>query len=255
MIMIKPTHVSAEIFNKLFIQSFWLFKIIVQSVYIPFLNSIRNNTLNFFVKSKAGMKNQLESVLIHLRDRMSDYRFGVHTCGLVAATLPNTKDCGTLPYKNIMQILSSLNLTESDVFIDIGCGRGRVLYCASLFGVKKVIGIELMPEHWAIARQNALMMKGKHSPIEVLNQSAEDFDYDEGTVFYMYNPFNEVTMNSVLLRINQSLQRKKRAITIIYANPVYESCLSGCSWLTLKERWEAGGKRGLSVTVTFWCSV
>jgi SAM-dependent methyltransferase len=252
--MIKPINIVQELSEKLIAQWFWFFKMFLQSAAI-LLTQSRKNPLLLITKNKVGVKNSLESILTHFRDRITDFRFGVHTNGIVVAALPNTNGCGTLPYSNIMQILSSAGLTSSDTFIDIGCGRGRVICCASLFPVKKTIGIEIIPEHWAIAHQNVLQMRGRHSPIEVLNQGAEDFDYDEGTIFYLYNPFNAVIMNRVLSRIHQSLQKKKRAITIIYANPVYESCLSSCSWLTLQERWEAGGKRGLSVPVTFWSPI
>lgn len=199
-----------------------------------------------------GTNYTLAILLTRVRDRITDFRLGVHTRGSVAVSLPGSKDCVTLPYGDIMQILSSLRLTPSDVFIDIGCGRGRVLCCAALFRVQRAIGIEHVSEHWRMAQQNALRLRGKHSPIEALNLSATEYDYDEGTVFYMYNPFKTVIMNSVLEQIHQSLLRRKRWIKIIYANPVHESCLSACSWLTPTERWDAGGSRGLSVPVSFW---
>jgi SAM-dependent methyltransferase len=171
----------------------------------------------------------------------------------------------TLPYKDIMQILHYIHLKPTDVFIDIGCGKGRMLCCAATFNVKKAIGIEHAPEMSFAAMENAYMLREKKSPIEIYIADAAKFDYEEGTIFYMYNLFNQAIMKNVLERIYESLKRRKRLIKIIYTNPLYEHSLYDCSWLTMYDRWVPGildspedkyndsaGYKSVEVPVSFW---
>jgi CelD/BcsL family acetyltransferase involved in cellulose biosynthesis len=190
--------------------------------------------------------------LTRARDRMWEWTLGVHTRGLVHVGVEGAARTVTLPYGNIMQILRAVGLNPTDVFVDIGCGTGRVLCCAARFRVREVIGIEYAPEICELAQQNAARLRGRQSPIRLLNQNAAAYDYDGGTVFYLYNPVDAVTLNRVLEKIRTSLERQKRPITVIYALPVHESCLAACSWLEMADRWEAGGNRHLAVPVSFW---
>ena len=185
-----------------------------------------------------NMNNNLSIWLTRARDRMMDFKLGINTRGLEKVSVPDSEVYMTLPYKDIMQILFYIELKPTDIFIDIGCGKGRVLCCAALFHIKKVIGIEHAPEMSAKAQENALLLRGRKSPVSIFNVDATKFDYNEGTIFYMYNPFNQSVMTSLLDKVYESLQRKKRSIKIIYANPLYESSLSECVWLKMYDKWE-----------------
>lgn len=183
-----------------------------------------------------------------------DCKLGIHTRGLIPVSVPGSEDSVTLPYGDIMRVLSVAGLNATDVFVDIGCGKGRVVCCASLSPVREVIGIDHAPEMCVLARKNVSRLLMQHSPIRILNVCATGYDYSEGSVFYLYNPFDAVILDNVLGKIRESLNRKMRPVTIIYANPVHEHSLSACPWLSMVERWEAMGSRGLAVPVSFWKS-
>jgi predicted RNA methylase len=184
-----------------------------------------------------------------------EYKLGVNTRGIVKdAKESDSHYYSTISYHLTMAILRSLFLISSDVFVDIGCGKGRVLCCASRFGIRKVIGVEIDKDLCDIAECNAKKVHGRKSIIEIFNVSAEDFDYRTGTVYYLFNPFGVSTLSSVLTRMERSLRLQPRKLTIVYVNSVHDSLLSKSGWLEMYSKWEAGDKFGLMHNVSFWRS-
>lgn len=196
--------------------------------------------------------NDIYTWITRANDRIHDFILGIRTVGLIKSPVPGFQASVTLPYKDIIQILTAIDMTKEDVFVDIGCGLGRVVCCAARLPVRKVIGIEVMPDICRRANDNASRVRGRQSSVEFVNISATQYHYDEGTVFYMYHPFDARIMGNVLTRIRESLSRRKRRIKIIYANPVHESALTQCWWLREVARWEPLGTRSLAVAVSFW---
>jgi predicted RNA methylase len=160
----------------------------------------------------------------------------------------------TIPYRGILRILDALSLSSSDVVVDLGCGKGRVVCCASLSAVARVIGVEDAKELCEIAQNNVRGMRGKRAPATVIHGKAEDFDYSQGTVFYMFHPFGASTLRSVLTAIHNNIQHGRRFIRIVYVNPRHDSVLEAASWLERYEHWPAAETRSRSVghAVSFW---
>jgi predicted RNA methylase len=184
-----------------------------------------------------------------------EYKLGVNTRGIVNdATESDSHYYSTIPYHPTLAILHSLSLRSSDVFVDIGCGKGRVLCCASRFRIREVIGVEMDKALCDIAEYNAKKVHGRKSIIKTFNVSAEDFNYRTGTVYYLFNPFGVSTMSRVLTKMERSLRSQSRKLTIVYVNSVHESLLSKSGWLEMYERWKAGDKFGLMHNVSFWRS-
>lgn len=108
----------------------------------------------------------------------------------------------------------------ADCIIDVGCGKGRMLEFFSALGFCKSDGLEYSPELAEIARKN---MKVLGLPCQVFTGDAAGFDgYDAYNWFYLYNPFSHDIMLRFIGKIQESLQRKPRRITIIYTNPTCE---------------------------------
>lgn len=182
-----------------------------------------------------------------------EYRLGIHSRGaLYRAAGSDSVPYSTISYRTIMEILHSLSLKPSDVFVDFGCGKGRVLCCASRFRIREVIGIEIDKGLCAAAQRNAEKARGKKSSIRIINAAAQEFDYRLGTVYYLFNPFGAATLNRVLTRMKKSLQLKRRKITIVYVNPLAEFLLNESNWLEMSDRWRAGDRFGLMHDVSFW---
>jgi predicted RNA methylase len=137
-------------------------------------------------------------------------------------------------YTAITAILRHLRLTEDDVFVDFGCGKGRVIFAVATHRLKKVIGIEVDKTLVDIARANLAKITKLNlnsTLIEILHLDATTFDPKEGTIFFMFNPFEHKTMQHVLSNIKTSLITYPRDIRILYNNPKYGVVLDMQDWL------------------------
>lgn len=177
---------------------------------------------------------------------------GISTRGIVDVHHPDSYHYATMSYFTIQKVLSFLSLQKEDVLIDIGCGKGRVLCLAARTPLQKVIGVDLSKELCEIARTNAERLRGRRSPIVVHNSNAEDFDYSQGTVFILFNPFGSLTLDTVLSKIHRDVH--SHPVRIAYANPAHDDVFAAHSWLQPYERWDKE-KLGLEHSVSFYQSV
>ena len=137
----------------------------------------------------------------------------------------------SLDYGLVRRYIRLLDLTPTDVFFDLGCGPGRPLCIASRYTVSRCVGVEMSPEIAERARHNVSSLKGRLSDAIVVTADAISVDYDEGTAFWMYNPFGPRTVSAVLCRIKESLERRPREVRFCYVNPEAESAFHACDWL------------------------
>src|SRR4051794_27662217 len=72
-----------------------------------------------------------------------DRRLAISTRGVIPVAHEDSHHYATMNYRTIWPILDHLALGPSDVFVDVGCGKGRVLCCAAHYPVGKVIGVDL----------------------------------------------------------------------------------------------------------------
>jgi precorrin-6B methylase 2 len=143
---------------------------------------------------------------------------------------------GTVSYHAIFKILSFLSLKPSDVFVDLGCGKGRVVCCAATYDIAEAIGIEYLNTFCDQARRNAHRMHGRRTPVSIVCSKAEEFDFTRDNVFYLFNPFGPATLKQVLDRIQNGIKTQPREVTITYVNPVHENVLAGMAWLKCRAR-------------------
>ena len=108
-------------------------------------------------------------------------------------------------------------------FLDIGCGKGRVLMLASDAPFQRIVGVELSPALTAIAESN--MAKWSAAPhlcsnIDVLNVDALAAPIpDSPVVLYIYNSFNLYVMLPLLERLQALALARSTPIDLIYAKP------------------------------------
>jgi predicted RNA methylase len=122
-----------------------------------------------------------------------------------------------------------------DVFMDYGCGRGRVLAMASTYPFKKVIGIEYSELLSAAARDNVKRInrrKMKCTDIEVISGDAGAYELPpEVTVAYFFDPFEEDVIRRVIEQIHRSLLNAPRKLTIIYYGPAWAEAFEERDWI------------------------
>ena len=188
-----------------------------------------------------------------LRKRLNnlfwEYRLGVSTRGIVDIDNPDSYHYATMFYSTIQRMVRFLDLQPTDVVVDVGSGRGRILCCAACHSVRKVVGIDLSEELCSDARVNARRMRERRSPIEVHQGLAQNFDYSAGTVFIFFNPFGASTLDAVLTKISADV--KAGLIRMAYANPVHEDIFRNHHWLHRYAFWDKG-KLDLEHSIAFY---
>lgn len=139
------------------------------------------------------------------------------------------------PYRTLEKIIEYLKVDQGDIFIDLGCGKGRAIFLVAAQKLKKVIGIELDPGLVKIARRNLENVKNNNTPVEIINDDAATFKTKEGTIFFLYNPFGPSTLKKILNNIKESLTLNPRNIRIVYFDPECRYLFDAEDWLTLEK--------------------
>jgi SAM-dependent methyltransferase len=145
---------------------------------------------------------------------------------------------GTTPSDGLAVPLSLLDIDcRAFVFVDLGCGLGKPLMVASQFPFKKLIGLDLSAQVIAAARKNIdIFTRGTDEAqrFDLLVQDASKFVIpDEPTIYYMYNPFGQSTLERVVRNIEDSLRTNPRKIAVIYNNPICRSVFQSSPFFEL----------------------
>lgn len=189
-----------------------------------------------------------------LRNALAEARLNVHTGGVYRDPSNPDSCCSTLSYRSTRAVLQLLDLKPEDVFVDIGCGKGRVLCCAAQLPMRAVIGIEMNPEAVRAARVNAVRMRGRNAPISVFEGDARTADYRDATAIYLFNPFNADVMGAVLDRLQCTLAENPRTVRLAYTYPRQDRVLAHSGWLEKYAEWPARPDLGLTHGTQFWRS-
>jgi SAM-dependent methyltransferase len=111
-----------------------------------------------------------------------------------------------------------INYQEYD-FVDVGCGKGRVLLVASNFPFRSICGIELSPPAIEVAQKNVrIYRRGEQKCINIyiLNADARHFEPPlTNTVYYFFEPFDLSTLDAVLTRISSKLRGQGKRIYVV----------------------------------------
>jgi SAM-dependent methyltransferase len=192
----------------------------------------------------------MKKVLTRLGNIWWERRLGIETRGVVPIEHVDSVHYATMSYSTIRSILGHLALRPSDVFVDIGSGKGRVLCCAARYPVDKVIGVDLSEPLCAAARENARRLRGRRAPILVHQTLATDFDYSSATVLFLFDPFGASTLGPLLEKIGRDASRDLR---IAYANPKHDDVFERQRWLERSGQWDAATS-GVEHSVSFYRS-
>ncbi|MGB7805593.1 MAG: class I SAM-dependent methyltransferase, partial [Actinomycetota bacterium] len=134
------------------------------------------------------------------------------------------------PWWALRLLLPRSDVTSSDVFVEFGCGKGRiVLEAAQRYPFRRVVGVELAPELTSVAREIVAREQARLRCSDVRIETADAAEYpvpDDMTHAYLYNPFTGATFEHVRANILASLERAPRPLRIIYLNPVEHEALT-----------------------------
>ena len=167
-----------------------------------------------------------------------ELRLGISTRGIVDVRRRDSAHYATVNYSTVWRVLNHLALAPSDTFVDIGCGKGRILCCAARYPCKQVVGVDLSAGLCADARANAERVRGRKAPILVYQGNAESFDYSDATVCFLFHPFGATTLDLVLDKIRQDTHG--RGVRIAFENPdtAQQTVFARHGWLDRYAFWD-----------------
>ncbi|MEK6252814.1 MAG: class I SAM-dependent methyltransferase [Actinomycetota bacterium] len=104
--------------------------------------------------------------------------------------------------------LRRCEVRPTDVFVDFGSGKGRVVWQAAQYPFARVVGVEISPQLNAVARRNIEVNLDRlicHN-VELITADAADFEVpDDMTFAYFYSPFEGKVFQGVIRRIIESV--------------------------------------------------
>jgi SAM-dependent methyltransferase len=185
---------------------------------------------------RTGPLQTLALLLSYLADLIFDLRYGTNTAtwvNLKRLSIPSENLRRGVDYQPtqvlpLRRVLSELEIPRDKIFVDLGCGKGRVLMLAAEAGFRDLRGVEFSAELCALATTNCAKYKKKtncRADFRLTHSDVVDYPVRDEEVFFMFNPFDDHVLGIVLQRIVDSLTERARQIWIIYRNPVHEAVL------------------------------
>jgi SAM-dependent methyltransferase len=123
------------------------------------------------------------------------------------------------------RLLREAGVTPRGTFVDIGCGKGRVLMLAVEHGFARVTGVDYSPALCALAQRNLDILRGRtglrfDATVHAMDAADYAFQPDD-TVVFLYNPFDETVLRGVLDNLGASLRAHPRELRLIYHRPLW----------------------------------
>lgn len=185
----------------------------------------------------AGRK--LGIVGSRIGDQWFDIRYGTDTSGIIEVddldvTSPNkgyAMRYEVTRARPLKRLLQKLDLPKDGVFVDIGCGKGRVLMIAAEYGFSRVRGIEYSHELCEAARKNLSIFSNKikrQLDVEIVEADVVDYEIrPDENVFFMFNPFYSEILELIVWKIARSVAAHPRKVWLIYLYPECRQAIDG----------------------------
>ena len=150
---------------------------------------------------------------VMLRAALRDLRYGRPLGGTVRTRYEHLGafHSTNTPYDEMARLFAEVEVGPADVIVDAGCGKGRSLnWLLSRYPRNTIVGIELDPK---IGAQTARRLR-RRTNVTILCGDAIELLPADGTVFYLFNPFD----GAVMARFATALLTRPAAATIVYYN-------------------------------------
>jgi CelD/BcsL family acetyltransferase involved in cellulose biosynthesis len=154
----------------------------------------------------------------------ADLRFGTSLRGNVSTRFGHMGAFSTAntDYLALCRMFDGEKIQPDDVLVDVGCGKGRVVnFWLSRYPHNRMIGLELDPQ---IAAQTEKRLS-KFKNVTIVAGDCLKRLPPAGTIFYLYNPFDEAVMREFKKRL-LALPQPDR-IRIFYYNCKFAEIFAG----------------------------
>jgi hypothetical protein len=189
------------------------------------------------------------SELVRHRSDIFDRRYGTDTNRSVPVSdldgVGHHQDSAELYWpvreSSFLKVLKAVDLPLAQfTFIDLGCGKGRVLILAAEQGCSRVIGVEFSAKLCEVARTNVgLFRKARPAapPTEVVCQNATSYVFPDGPLLlFLFDPFGPAVLQPVIDRLCTSLRADPRPCRVAYYLPMHRTLFEQSGFSPLAEQ-------------------
>ena len=125
------------------------------------------------------------------------------------------------PWKTLPYVIGLASLpVQGFTFVDIGCGKGKVLLSALQYPFARIAGVEYSPYLCQVAQKNvaaARLLRRRCTNVEITCADAVEYPVPEGPViFFFANPFTDDLMERMLQNILSSYWTSPRPMYLIF---------------------------------------
>lgn len=195
----------------------------------------RLKTLMAAIRAR-GVPRTLLALTSHLLDLNYDARYGTDTGNWVrisdmsfdSINKDRAVDYQPTQRLALLRLFRKLDIPKETVFLDLGSGKGKALLIAAEYGFQTVRGVEFCPQLCRIAEENCQSYRertGCNATIRTVQSDVTRYEFTDEGVIYLFNPFDEVVLRSVLENLTRSLRASPRRVWIIYRRPLYRDLL------------------------------
>jgi SAM-dependent methyltransferase len=163
-------------------------------------------------------------------DHSFDRRFGTDTAGRVPTAKLGIADDAAReqailylpsPTRVTRWMLDQVSIDYREFsFVDLGCGKGRVLLVASEYPFRCVRGVEISSALAQIAGANIALYQPpsrRCADVSVETADATRFQFpDTDLLLHLYHPFEPTLTAEVLSRLTCSVQERRRKVIVAY---------------------------------------
>jgi len=128
-----------------------------------------------------------------LRNAIRDLRYGGLLGGTVKSRFEHlgAHDVGNADYDDLAILFAEAQVGPDDVIVDVGAGKGRAInWLLRHHPANRIVGIELDPE---ICAGTSRRLR-RYPQVEILCGDALALLPPDGSLFYLFNPFDETVM-------------------------------------------------------------
>ncbi len=137
-------------------------------------------------------------------------------------------------YRLLALAIKSIKVDENDVFVDVGCGYGRVISYMMLKKKKcRYIGIDINEKATSLAKRRFR----RFDNVTIIRDNIVNYIPPESTIFYLFNPFGIEVLNQFLDKLENTISTD---ITLYYLNPVHEKAFNS------RKRWTLVNKKKIT---------
>ena len=139
------------------------------------------------------------------------------------------------PASVILDLLDHCEITDRDVFFDLGAGLGQPVVLVNLLSRIQCIGVEYQPSYHRFAQVSVDMLG--LDEVMLINSDARMVDISNGTIFFLFSPFKGHILAHVLDKIRRESTR--RTVRVCTFGPCVEQ-VGKQEWLSLVYPRETG---------------